>query len=86
MSDLCAHPDRPLPGVAMMLGFCAVAPLIDVAAKLAVQSVSVGQVTLLRMVVQALLMVPAVWLLGQSLRAGITLQRMLALRAALLIG
>lgn len=86
MSGIHAHPDRPLPGVAMMLGFCAVAPLIDVAAKLAVQSVSVGQVTLLRMVVQAVLMVPVVVLLGQTLRASGALHRLVALRAALLIG
>jgi drug/metabolite transporter (DMT)-like permease len=78
--------DRPLPGVAMMLGFCAVAPLIDVAAKMAVQSVSVGQVALLRMVVQAVLMVPVVWLLRQSLAAPRPLQALLAARAAMLIG
>jgi drug/metabolite transporter (DMT)-like permease len=78
--------DRPLPGVAMMLGFCALAPLIDVAAKLAVQSVGVGQVTLARMVVQAALMVPLVRALGQTLRSPAGLQPLLALRAALLIG
>lgn len=86
MSVIVARPDRPLPGVAMMLGFCAVAPLIDVAAKMAVMSVSVGQVTLARMLVQAALMLPVVWLLGQSLRAGARMQGLIALRAGLLIG
>lgn len=86
MTSLAARPDRPLPGVVMMLGFCAFAPLIDVAAKMAVQSVGVGQVALLRMVVQAVLMVPVVWLLGQTLRAPRPIQGLLAARAAMLIG
>jgi hypothetical protein len=37
--------DRILPGVALMLGFCTIAPLIDVASKLAAQGVPVGTVT-----------------------------------------
>lgn len=81
-----ARPDRILPGVAMMLGFCAVAPLIDVAAKLAVQSVSVTQVTLLRMVVQTLLMLPVVLVLRQSLRVAPGMTRLMVLRALMLIG
>ena len=31
--------DRIFPGIALMLGFCAIAPLIDVASKLAAQAV-----------------------------------------------
>lgn len=80
------RPDRVLPGVAMMLGFCVLAPLIDVAAKFAVQSVSVTQVTLLRMVVQAALMVPVVWLLGQTLRVSAPMARLIGLRALMLMG
>lgn len=80
------RPDRVLPGVAMMLGFCVLAPLIDVAAKFAVQSVSVTQVTLLRMVVQAALMVPVVWLLGQPLRVSAPMARLIGLRALMLMG
>lgn len=80
------HPDRVLPGVAMMLGFCVLAPLIDVAAKFAVQSVSVTQVTLLRMVVQAALMVPVVWALGQTLRVSAPMARLIGLRALMLMG
>ncbi len=52
--------DRIPLGVAFMLGFCAIAPLIDVFSKLAAQSVSVGEVTLARFVVQAVLMAPVV--------------------------
>ena len=52
--------DRILLGTLLMLGFCATAPLIDVAAKLAAQTVPVGQITVLRFVVQGLIMLPAV--------------------------
>lgn len=86
MTMALARPDRILPGVAMMLGFCAIAPLIDVAAKLAAQSVSVGQVTVMRMVVQAVLMLPVVWLLRQSLQVSAGMTRLLILRALMLIG
>jgi drug/metabolite transporter (DMT)-like permease len=52
--------DRILPGVALMIAFCVIAPLIDVASKLAAQQVSVGMVTLARFVVQAALMAPII--------------------------
>ena len=60
--------DRILPGIVLMLAFCAIAPLIDVASKLAAQEVAVGTVTLGRYVVQGLLMAPIALLLGHSLR------------------
>ena len=60
--------DRILPGVALMIAFCVIAPLIDVAAKLAAQVVPVGTVTLGRFVVQAALMLPVVLAMGLSLR------------------
>ena len=50
--------DRVLPGIALMLGFCATAPLIDVASKLAAQTLSVGEVTTARFVVQGAIMLP----------------------------
>ncbi len=46
-----------------MLGFCIIAPLIDVAAKLAAQAVPVGTVTLARYLVQGVLMAPFVWMM-----------------------
>jgi len=52
--------DRILPGVALMIAFCVIAPLIDVAAKLAAQEVPVGVVTLARFTVQAALMAPII--------------------------
>jgi len=86
MSVMTAPTDRVLPGIALMLGFCAVAPLIDVAAKMAAQSVTVTQVTLFRMVVQALLMLPVVWIMGQSLRLSPAMAKLMALRALMLLG
>lgn len=72
--------DRVLTGVALMLGFCLTAPMIDVFAKLATQSVSVGQVTLARFVLQAVFMLPLLRLMGLPVRypravAGLVLAR-----------
>jgi drug/metabolite transporter (DMT)-like permease len=50
--------DRILPGVALMLAFCLLAPLLDVASKLAAATVPVGQITTARFVVQGALMLP----------------------------
>ncbi|OYX40660.1 MAG: EamA family transporter [Rhodobacterales bacterium 32-67-9] len=55
--------DRILPGVALMIAFCVIAPLIDVASKLAAQGVPVGVIVLGRGVVQAVLMLPVVLLM-----------------------
>lgn len=79
--------DRILPGVALMLGFCTFAPLIDVASKLATATVPVGQVTLARFVVQVALMLPILLIMGQGLRLSrrafrLTLWRALASIAA----
>jgi len=60
--------DRVLAGVALMLGFCLTAPLLDVAAKLASASIPVGQITTARFVVQCVLMAPFIWMLNLSLR------------------
>ncbi|MBL9052562.1 MAG: DMT family transporter, partial [Tabrizicola sp.] len=52
-----------------MLAFCALAPLLDVASKLAAENaVPVGQITTARFVVQAALMLPVVLIMGLSLR------------------
>ncbi|MFT3689897.1 DMT family transporter [Paenirhodobacter sp.] len=62
--------DRIFPGIALMIGFCIVAPLIDVASKLASQAVPVGTVTLGRYLVQGVLMAPFV--LALRLRVGLS--------------
>lgn len=77
--------DRVLAGVALMLGFCLTAPLLDVAAKLASGSVPVGQITAARFVVQCVLMAPFVWLMGLSLRVASGQWLAVTLRAALLL-
>ncbi len=67
---MTASADRVPLGVAFMLGFCAIAPLIDVFSKLATGSVSVGEVTLARFLVQGSLMAPVVLAMGLRLRMG----------------
>jgi len=59
--------DNILTGVALMLGFCVTAPLLDVAAKLASSSVPVGQITAARFIIQCTLMAPFILGLRLSL-------------------
>ena len=60
--------DRPLIGIALMMGFCIVAPVGDAVAKLLGASVPLGQVVLLRFVIQALILIPIVWYSGRIWR------------------
>ena len=53
--------DRPLLGIMLMLGFCVLAPVGDAVAKILGQTVPIGQLVLVRFAVQALLLVPFVW-------------------------
>jgi drug/metabolite transporter (DMT)-like permease len=78
--------DRILAGVALMVGFCVTAPLLDVAAKLASGTVPVGQITAARFAVQCALMTPALWLMGLPVRVPRALWLALLARAALLLG
>ena len=77
--------DRILAGVALMLGFCVTAPLLDVAAKLASSSVPVGQITAARFVVQCVLMAPFVLVMGLSMRVAKGQWLALLFRAVLLL-
>lgn len=75
--------DRVLPAVGLMLVFSCIAPLIDVASKMAVQTVSTGTVTLARFLVQAAMMAPIASAMRLPLgvngrTAGLTLLRALA--------
>ena len=81
MSVVIAPGDRILTGVALMLAFCMIAPLIDVASKLAAQAVPVGLVTLARFVVQAVLMAPFMVLFRQPWGMGREAARLLFWRA-----
>ncbi|WP_299045351.1 DMT family transporter [uncultured Tateyamaria sp.] len=53
--------DRPLLGILLMLGFCIVAPVGDAVAKVLGQSVPLGQLVLVRFAVQAVILIPIVW-------------------------
>jgi len=77
--------DKVLTGVALMLGFCITAPLLDVAAKLASSSIPVGQITAARFVVQCALMAPFILRLGLSVRVAREQWLPLILRALLLL-
>ncbi len=77
--------DRILPGVILMLAFCALAPLLDISAKLAAATIPVGQIVTARFAVQGALMLPVVWVMGLSLRLSPRMAALVALRAALLI-
>ncbi len=60
--------DRPIIGILLMLGFCVVAPMGDAVAKLLGGSVPIGQVVLIRFALQAVLLIPLVWLGGRMWR------------------
>ncbi|MGX9355107.1 DMT family transporter [Roseobacteraceae bacterium S113] len=85
LSATSPTPDRVLTGVALMLGFCLTAPLLDVAAKLAASSVPIGQITAARFVIQCVLMAPFLWGTAVPLRVPFPLMTALVARAALLL-
>jgi drug/metabolite transporter (DMT)-like permease len=51
-----------------MLGFCALAPVGDAIAKILGQTVPIGQIVLVRFAVQAILLVPLVWVTKRAWR------------------
>ena len=60
--------DRPLLGIALMLGFCALIPLGDAVAKILSTRIPVGQIVLARFAAQGLILAPVALILGISLR------------------
>ncbi len=85
ITTLTPSTDRILAGVVLMLGFCLTAPLLDVAAKLASESVPVGQITAARFIVQCVLMSPFILAMGLSLRVHRRRWLALLLRALFLL-
>ncbi len=78
--------DNILRGVVLMLMFCLLAPLLDVAAKLAAEGgVPVGQITTARFVVQGALMLPVILAMGLTLRLPRRALGFILLRAVFLI-
>lgn len=59
--------DRPLLGIFLMLGFCALAPLGDALAKLLGETIPIAQLLLTRFGVQALILVPLALATGRSM-------------------
>ncbi|MEF3049236.1 DMT family transporter [Pseudotabrizicola sp. L79] len=79
------QPDRILPGVILMLAFCMLAPLLDVASKLASATIPVAQIVTARFAVQAALMLPVVLAMGLTLRLPLRALGHICLRALFLI-
>lgn len=59
--------DRPVLGIMLMIGFCALAPLGDSIAKILGATIPLIQLLAVRFAIQALLLVPLVWYNGSSM-------------------
>lgn len=77
--------DRILTGVSLMLAFCVLAPLLDVAAKIATATVPVGQITTARFVVQGGLMLPIALAMRVPMGMPVRLWGLMLARAVVLI-
>ena len=84
-SDINQVDDRVTLGILLMLGFCAVAPLLDVAAKLAAPTIPVSQITTTRFLVQGVIMFAVCLWLRHPLAIERNVLGLLALRGLCLI-
>ncbi|MBD3662378.1 DMT family transporter [Sulfitobacter sp. TSTF-M16] len=75
--------DRPILGIALMLGFCIVAPIGDAVAKVLGASVPLGMVVAIRFAVQAIVLIPLVWWSGRMWRMRGRVLALTALRTVL---
>ncbi len=80
-----ATTDRPLLGILLMLGFCAVIPFSDALAKLMGDDIPLLQLILIRFLFQSLLILPVLWLRPSALFPGRWVTGMIALRTLLQI-
>lgn len=76
-------PDRPVLGIALMLGFCVLAPLADALAKVLGATIPLGQLVLARFAVQAALLIPLVLLTGMAWRLSPRAGRLALIRTLL---
>lgn len=60
--------DRPTLGIALMLGFCFVAPMGDALAKILSSKVALGQLVFVRFAVQAVVLIPIIAVTGRIWR------------------
>ncbi len=72
--------DRPVLGILLMFGFCILAPMGDAVAKLLGERLPLGEILFVRFAVQAVVLIPLVWLTGRAWRMrglvlGLTLLR-----------
>ncbi|WP_171207738.1 MULTISPECIES: DMT family transporter [unclassified Ruegeria] len=77
--------DRPLIGIMFMLGFCLLAPMGDALAKLLGETTPIGLLVFARFAVQALILVPIVYLTKRPWRMRGRIFSLTALRTALQI-
>ena len=77
--------DRVVLGVGLMIAFCVIAPLLDVAAKLASDQIPIAQITTSRFVLQTVLMAPVIAMLGHGFAISRRLIAPLTLRAVFLL-
>ncbi len=75
--------DRPLFGIALMLGFCALAPFADALAKLLGPEMGVGQLVTLRFAFQAAILLPFALFTRRSMRMTRRIATLVSLRTLL---
>ncbi|MDF1778374.1 MAG: DMT family transporter [Rhizobiaceae bacterium] len=75
--------DRPVLGISLMLGFCALAPLGDSIAKLLGGTIPLGQLLIIRFGAQFLLLLPIIWLTKGTLRMSGRVLRLTIIRTVL---
>jgi len=75
--------DRPHLGIALMVGFCALAPLADAIAKLLTETFAVGQLLVVRFGMQAALLLPLVLVAGDGLPTDRRVLKLVALRTVI---
>ncbi|MHA6262668.1 DMT family transporter [Arenibacterium sp. CAU 1754] len=75
--------DRPVLGILLMLCFCIIAPMGDAVAKLLGESFSLGQMVLIRFAIQAILLVPLVFLTRRLWRMNARVFKLAILRTLL---
>lgn len=76
-------PDRPLLGIALMLGFCILAPLGDALAKVLGATIPLGQLVLVRFGVQAAFLIPLVMIFSMPWRLSPRAWRLAIIRTVL---
>ncbi|MBE1283149.1 MAG: EamA family transporter [Rhodobacteraceae bacterium] len=75
--------DRPILGISLMLGFCVVAPMGDAVAKLLGESVPLGQLVFVRFALQAVVLIPIVFMTNRIWRMRGRVLTLTALRTVL---